>query len=305
VTQILFNALYGRPSDELVAMPDGAVQMSPLVPATGLTQAAPTLEELAPGSLASMIMAAPPGTVERRYVMAQALRALADGAELTAGGSRLRGELEAFGCVVAETSRRHHRVCTVSRPLAPSGLDEAIAAGAPRLVAEMGLWSQPGLFSWDRIDPGSVLLAGHLAGLSGRGADLGCGAGFLAHAVLASVKVTELTLVDLDRRAVDCARRNVADPRARFLWADARTLGPALAELNFVVMNPPFHDNGLEDQALGQGFIRVAAASLRRGGTCWLVANRHLPYEAPLKELFTHVAAPIESGGYKIYEARK
>src|SRR4051794_8461211 len=48
VTQIPFDALYGRPADELVAMPDQAVQMSPLVPATGLSQPAPTLEELTP-----------------------------------------------------------------------------------------------------------------------------------------------------------------------------------------------------------------------------------------------------------------
>jgi 16S rRNA (guanine1207-N2)-methyltransferase len=236
VTQIPFHALYGHPSDELVALPPGSVQMSPLVPPVGPAPDAPSLEALAPGALASLVMAAPPGTVERRYAMAQALRALAPGAPLTVlapkskGGSRLRGELEGFGCRVAETSRRHHRVCSTVRPDEPGGLEAAIAAGAPRLVPEIGLWSQPGLFSWDRIDPGSALLSGHLGGLAGRGADLGCGAGYLAHAVLGSPKVAELTLVDLDRRAVECARRNVADPRARFLWGDARALVPAFAE---------------------------------------------------------------------------
>ena len=51
-------------------------------------------------------------------------------------------------------------------------------------------------------------------------------------------------------------------------------------------MNPPFHDGGTEDRALGQGFIRRAAEVLRPGGTCWLIANRHLPYEGVLTPLF-------------------
>jgi 16S rRNA (guanine1207-N2)-methyltransferase len=311
VTETSINGLYGHPPAELVDIPDGAVQFSPLVPPAAGASDRPDLESLAPGGLASMVMLAPPGTAERRYALALSLRALPKGAQLTVlapkskGGSRLRGELESFGCAVVETSRRHHRICTTNRPDAPIGLDEAIAAGAPRLVEAIGLWSQPGLFSWDRLDPGSALLVEHLPALSGRGADLGCGAGFLAHAILASPKVTELTLVDVDRRAIECTRRNVLDPRAKPVWADARTLGTRLSELNFVVMNPPFHENGNEDQGLGQGFIRVAAAALRRGGTCWLVANRHLPYEAGLREMFSHVEAPIESGGYKIYEARK
>ena len=46
--------------------------------------------------------------------------------------------------------------------------------------------------------------------------------------------------------------------------------------LDFVVMNPPFHDGGAEDKALGVAFIEAAARMLARRGACWLVANRHL-----------------------------
>lgn len=256
-----------------------------------------------------MVMLAPPGTIERRCAMALALRALGEGAPLTVlapkdkGGSRLRKELEAFGCAVGEEARRHHRICMTVRPAAPAGLDEAIATGAPRLVEPLGLWSQPGVFAWDRIDPGSALLMQHLPPLAGRGADLGCGIGVLARAVLAVPAVTELTLVDLDRRAVDAARRNIADPRARFLWADLRHPAASLAGLDFIVTNPPFHDGGAEDRALGQAFVRRAANLLRRGGRLLLVANRHLPYEAVLKASFRSVALKVEAGGYKVYEA--
>ncbi|HQR91188.1 MAG TPA: methyltransferase, partial [Caulobacter sp.] len=47
------------------------------------------------------------------------------------------------------------------------------------------------------------------------------------------------------------------------------------------------------------------AASLRKGGDLWLVANRHLPYEAILNEQFAKVRLAGETNGYKVYEARK
>lgn len=298
------HGLYGVPPRELAEPPAGAVQLSPLIPGSA------ALEGEADGALATMTMLAPPGTLERRYGLAQALRALEPGGRLVAlapkdkGGSRLGKELKGFGLNVLEEGRRHHRICTVARPDTVAGLEEAISAGAPRLDAKLGLWTQPGVFSWDRIDPGSALLLRSLPDLKGKGADLGCGLGVLAHGVLRSAAVTSLTLVDLDRRAVEAARRNVEDPRAGLAWADVRGF-EAAAELDFVVMNPPFHDGGAEDRALGQGFIAAAARLLRKGGTCWLVANRHLPYEEPLRAAFAAVTLRAEADGFKIYEARK
>jgi 16S rRNA (guanine1207-N2)-methyltransferase len=68
-------------------------------------------------------------------------------------------------------------------------------------------------------------------------------------------------------------------------------------------MNPPFHDGGMEDRALGETFIRRAAAALKPGGVCWLVANRHLPYELHLRAAFATVRQVEQNDGYKIYQA--
>ena len=297
--------LYGAPDPEVIELPLGATQFSPLSPG------AERLEALSDGALDEITILAPPGALERRYVLAQALRALKPGGALLAlapkgkGGSRLRAELEAFGCAVDEEARRHHRICRVVRPAAPTGLQTAIAEGGPRLIDELGLWSQPGVFSWDRIDPGSSLLLRILPALSGTGADLGCGVGVLARQVLTSPAVTSLHLVDVDRRALDAAGRNIADPRARLHWADAREPVAGVEDLHFVVMNPPFHDSAGQDHRLGVAFIGAAARLLRRGGRCWLVANRHLPYEAMLNERFNQVIRRADEGGYKVYEAVK
>jgi 16S rRNA (guanine1207-N2)-methyltransferase len=161
------------------------------------------------------------------------------------------------------------------------------------------------VFSWDRPDPGSLRLLELLPEPAGRGADLGCGVGLLAQAVLGSPKVTAFTCVDIDRRAVECARHNLDDPRVTVAWADARRPLEGLAALDFVVMNPPFHDGGAEDRALGVAFVEAAAAMLAKRGACWMVANRHLPYEAALASAFAAVALRGEGGGYKVFEARK
>lgn len=293
--------IFGTPVPELAAVPAGAVQFSPLIPG------ARALEDVPPGSLGGMIMAAPPGTLERQYALALTLRVLAPDAPLTVmapkakGGGRIEGELEAFGCTVSAESKRHQRICRTSRP-AHVETDNAIAAGAQRRVDDLG-WTQPGVFSWDRVDPGSAALLSELPTFTGRGADLGCGIGVLARAVLASPTVTALHLIDIDRRALDAARRNVTDPRATFHWADARK-STEVKDLDFVVMNPPFHDGGIEDRALGQAFVLQSRRMLRGGGAAWLVANVHLPYES-LLSAFARVELRVERGGFKVYEAHK
>lgn len=295
--------LYGRPP-AVFDPPGDALQTSPLIP--GSTP----LESVPEGSADAAMIYAPPGVLERRYALALALRALKPGGRLDVmapkdkGGSRLKKELQAFGLEIGESAKAHHRRCVVIRPETVAGLDEAIEAGAPRLVPGLEAWSQPGVFAWDRVDAGTLLLAQTLPPLKGAGADLGCGYGALATVVLGSPAVTSLRLIDLDRRAVEAARRNVEDPRATFEWADARTV-EAAGDLDFVVMNPPFHDGGAEDQALGQVFIARAAAALRPGGTLHLVANAHLPYEAPLRAAFRTVTPVVTEGGYKLFEARK
>jgi 16S rRNA (guanine1207-N2)-methyltransferase len=300
-------AVYGSIDPALAETPRGALQLSPLQP--GST----AIEALEDASLDEIAILAPPGVLERRFVLAHALRALAPGGRLTAlapkdkGGSRLGKELEAFGCEVIETARRHNRICEAERPAAPVGLADAIADGAPRLAPELGLWTQPGIFSWDRVDPGSALLAATIPRLSGHGADLGCGVGWLAHPILREPGVKSLAMIDIDRRAVDAARHNVDDPRVQIHWADARgDFGAELGvqDLHFVVMNPPFHDQSLEDRSLGFAFIAAARRSLRKGGVLWMVANRHLPYEAKLTELFKTVTPRADSGGFKVIEAR-
>lgn len=169
-----------------------------------------------------------------------------------------------------------------------------------------GFRTAPGVFSADGVDPGSALLAAHLPRKLGRVAvDLGAGWGYLAARALALDSGLErLHLVEADRIALDCAEVNLRDRRARFHWADARGWNPP-EPVDCVVMNPPFHSGRAADPGLGRAFIAAAARILAPRGQLWMVANRHLPYEAELGAHFAQVAELAGDARFKILQAAR
>lgn len=160
--------------------------------------------------------------------------------------------------------------------------------------------TMPGVFSADGIDPASEMLLTHLPNrFAGQVADLGAGWGILSANVLSrNPGIDEIYLVEADRTSLECAKQNISDERARFHWEDARTWSPP-ERVSSVIMNPPFHVSRAADPALGQAFISNAARILTLNGDLWLVANRHLPYEACLTSLFRDVS---EVGGDKRFK---
>ncbi|MFZ1726558.1 MAG: class I SAM-dependent methyltransferase, partial [Albidovulum sp.] len=176
---------------------------------------------------------------------------------------------------------------------------------AAETVAAPGFVTLPGVFSADKVDAGSALLASALpANLPGRGADLGAGWGWLSAQVLTQGKVAELHLIEADHAALACARRNVTDARAVFHWADAIAFKPA-EKFDFIVTNPPFHNSRAADPGLGAAFIRAAGSLLKPSGVLLMVANRHLPYESVLAEVFRDVAELAKDAGFKVFRAAR
>jgi 16S rRNA (guanine1207-N2)-methyltransferase len=216
-----------------------------------------------------------------------------------------------------QTLSKHHCRVFWTQPLdgpADSGLVDAWSRlDAPRPVEDARVpggrfLSRPGVFAWDRIDAASLLLAEHLpADLRGRVADLGAGWGYLAGQVLARCPgVAVLDLYEADAHALALARANLEAWGARvpvaFHWHDvAAGIGGGY---DAIVTNPPFHGVGHEERPdLGRAFIAAAAAALSPGGRLWLVANRHLPYEAALGAGFGRVREVAARDGFKVVEA--
>ncbi len=174
---------------------------------------------------------------------------------------------------------------------------------AMRQLAESGLYSMPGLFSWENPDPGSQLLLEHIPDvLRGTGMDLCCGNGFLAKAIIRQASgIRQLHLVDHDRLALDCARATLCEYPVPYVlhWLDASS--EVLPQpLDWIVCNPPFHRQQEQNIELGQAIIQQACASLKHGGHIWMVANRKLPYEKILGQRLAKVDIIIQQQGYKI-----
>ncbi len=173
--------------------------------------------------------------------------------------------------------------------------------------------SRPGLFSWDRIDRASALLAEALpTDLHGRIADLGGGWGYLSAELLRRCPAIDaLDLYEAEARALPAAEHNLARANAgratpaviRLHWHDVTTGLPL--RYDAIISNPPFHVGRADQPALGIAFIEAAAGALRADGTLWLVANRHLPYEATLQARFGRVRTVVDSDGFKVIEARE
>lgn len=192
-------------------------------------------------------------------------------------------------------------------------LDAWLQLDAPRPIAEGRFLSRPGVFAWDRIDAASELLASRLPDdLAGRCADLGAGFGYLSAEALARCpRVTALDLYEADARALELARSNLSnanDPRPTpakldYFWHDVTVGLPR--HYDVIVTNPPFHQGRADLPELGRAFIAAAADALVPGGRLWLVANRHLPYEAILHERFGTLRTVTTERGFKVIEAIK
>ena len=235
---------------------------------------------------------------------------LEPGGRLAVNGEKTDG-IEAVARTVAAAlpvagsfAKAHGRVFWLHRPeRLPDAVGDWARAAAPAPNAE-GFVTAPGMFSPEHVDPGSRRLAAVLDGLEGRVADLGAGWGWLARTALErNPGITAIDLHEAELTALDAARLNLTDPRAAFHWSDVTRLGGGGCDV--VVTNPPFHQGRAAGPALGAAFVAAAARMLKPGGRLLLVANRHLPYEAPLEAAFRRWTRVSEEGGYKVFEAER
>lgn len=249
--------------------------------------ALPEEEETLPAPDAALVCL-PRARVEAHALLHHAARRTRPGGLILVDGQKTDGvesilkEMRRLVAVSPPISKAHGKLFAFH---ADQGALPDTWKGIARQVAG-GFTTYPGVFSADGPDPGSALLTGALpAKLAGEVIDLGAGWGYLARTALTREGVRQIHLVEAEAAALQAARQNVTDPRAMFHWADARSFKlPRGAD--HVICNPPFHSGRDADPGLGQAFLHSAARLLAPHGTLWLVANRHLPYDRTLAELF-------------------
>ena len=164
-------------------------------------------------------------------ILAEAALRLEEGGWLVAaaandeGGRRLAQDCALLGFEGESASKYHARTFWAKKSEAAFRTDVAedwAARAALQFCEATGFYSHPGLFSWDRIDAGSQILAQHIAGkLSGAGADFGCGYGYLAREIVArNLGIKKLICLDADARAVTACALNMEGASAECRQAD-------------------------------------------------------------------------------------
>lgn len=189
------------------------------------------------------------------------------------------------------------------------------ADGAPvealkEMVVDGRFETMPGMFSHERVDPGSALLAMNLpSDLHGAVADLGAGWGYLS--VEIATKCPKVKRVDLYEASHAAARAAEANMKrlagavaSSTRWFDVAAEDPR-ERYDAVVMNPPFHAGRSGDPDIGRAMIAGAWRLLKPGGRLHLVANVHLPYEATMAEAFSASGLSVRESGFKVLWARK
>ena len=280
--------------------------------AAGYTLLSPGTETFEPAALTLILP--PRQKAEARGLYARAMLAAPEGGVVlaclpnTLGGKTAEKTLGEIAGATESLSKHKCRAFWARKDSAQfnTALAEAwVAADQPQPVADGAMWSRPGLFSWDRIDAGSELLADIIPeDIKGTGADFGAGQGYLTKEVLTHCpKIKHMDLYEAEHRAIACATKTLEGvENVTIAWADA-TRDVASSQYDFILMNPPFHVGRADAAGLGQAFIQAAARALKPHGSLYMVANRHLPYEATVAACFKQYEIIEDSGGYKVIRA--
>ena len=157
-----------------------------------------------------------------------------------------------------------------------------------------------GVFSKQHIDPGSELLCKALpADLSGRVLDMGCGWGAMTILTLTKCPGCEITMADVNERALELAKENVAANRmqAKALISDG--FASIEGEFEAVITNPPIRAG----KAVIYKMFEDAKAHLVPGGVLYLVIRKQQGAPSALKflkTLYRKAEVIARDGGYWI-----
>ncbi len=251
---------------------------------------------------------------ENENWISEALVRTKPGALIVAAGGKedgiqaLRKRLLKLGVECSHMPKFHGQALWFTRPDDVSALVDTLRAASVRVIDRFV--TSAGMFSHERVDPGSQLLAERLPEeLTGKAADFGAGWGYLS--VMLAERSPNLKSIDLYEAhygALESAKQNMAencpDIEARFFWHDIAG-EEVKTKYDLIIMNPPFHETHAAEPGLGQAFIKRAASSLVNGGRLLLVANRGLPYEDVLAEHFRSSEEVCRNARFKVLQARK
>jgi 16S rRNA (guanine1207-N2)-methyltransferase len=191
--------------------------------------------------------------------------------------------------------------------------EKPAARGGRRLMAvglrgfALRLLTEAGVFSRERIDRGTRLLIDHFeVCATDRVLDLGCGYGVVGIVAALLAPEGSATLVDINRRAVELARQNVAlnnISNAEVLCGDG--FAPVRDRtFDLIALNPPIRA-GL---AVVHRLIAESRDHLAQAGRFYLVGRTKqgvVRLSQKMSATFGDVCEVAKGGGFRLYRAEK
>lgn len=166
---------------------------------------------------------------------------------------------------------------------------------------EITCTTDAGVFSRDGLDMGTRILLEALPALRGRILDLGCGWGPVGVAVGKKYPDAEIVMSDVNRRAVDLARRNLA---ANGIKNAAAVCGDGLEAVtgafDAILLNPPIRAG----KAVIYRLFADSAKQLSENGVLYIVIRKQQGAESAAKylsTLFSRVDRIARDKGYWVF----
>lgn len=172
---------------------------------------------------------------------------------------------------------------------------------------DLTFWSDAGVFSKVQVDFGSQLLIETVEiPADARVLDVGCGYGPIGITAAKLAPQGSVTMVDVNERAVELARRNIEQnhvPHAEALVSDRYA---ALGDRKFdrILTNPPIRAG----KAVVHSIFEGAVDHLAENGELWVVIQKKQgapSAKKKLEELFDSVEDVARDAGYRIFQCAK
>jgi 16S rRNA (guanine1207-N2)-methyltransferase len=232
--------------------------------------------------------------------------------------SSIKDGMELFGNGRILAYKKGNRICQFVKQTEASSLPNwALAPGIkPGTWIEFSITlsdhcyqirSLPGVFSFDHLDAGTQMLLRACKIISGsKVLDVGCGYGLIG--LFASTQGAGwVDLVDNDLLAISSCKETLSINRILNTTVLAGDLLSPLGSKKYdlILSNPPFHTGQAVDFQIAEAMIRQSYHALSPDGQITIVANRFIPYDRLISEIFGNVSCLVESGRFYVLSGTK
>ena len=187
----------------------------------------------------------------------------------------------------------------------PTSASKPVPCAFPYRGHGLNFMTDAGVFSKGELDVGSKLLLDALPAFTGDVLDIGCGWGAMGVAIARANKNAHVTMVDVNRRALDLCRQNCERNHVTAEVIESDGMAEVLGrKFDAIVTNPPIRAG----KQVIYGMFDESFNRLTPGGTLTIVIRKQQGAPSAknhLTELFGNAEVIARGGGYWIIRSVK